>query len=147
MKRRNFILLSATSLLAACSRPSRYTLNPYQSKNELAPPIVHCFDTIGHKKGTYPQVLGGTCCCHPSEERLTSYQLDGFLLDYDLEQLFNEYDQRNIILEHEHGWKCNNQCKEGPHLVFGGHCMVDPVVGTQNYENITSGYFPDILKK
>jgi hypothetical protein len=146
MKRRNFIVLTTVSLLAACSKPSRYILNPYQAKDEVAAPIVHCFDAIDHKQGSYPHILGGTCCCHPTEERLASYQQDGFLIDYDLEQLFNEYEQKNIILEHEHEWKCNNQCKEGPHIVHGGNCMVDPVVGTQNYENIITGFFPDILK-
>jgi len=144
--RRNFLLLTTTSLLAACSKPGRYLLNPYQAKSETVPPIVHCFDTIGHQPGTHPFILGGTCCCHPTEELLEQYHQDGLLLDYDLERLLAEYENKDIVLEHEHGWQCNNLCKQGPHIVFGGRCMVDPVIGTQNYENVIAGVRPEFLK-
>lgn len=123
-------------------KPTRHYFNPYVAKDIKGPEVLHCFDTVGHKRGTFPFILGGTCCCRPTRELLEMYQEDGFLQDYDLAGLLEEYEKKGIVLEHDNGWPCNNQCKDGPHLIFGGKCMVPPTIGTQNYENVITGKKP-----
>jgi hypothetical protein len=150
MNRREFVYVLSGALtstlfafLTGCAKkPTQYYLNPYVAKNIAAPEIVHCFTTIGHKKGTFPFILGGTCVCTPTQELVEVYHADGFLADYDLRRLIAEYERRDIVLEHENGWQCNNQCKQGPHIVFGGKCMVSPTIATQNFENVATGKVP-----
>ena len=144
ISRRKFLTgigLSVFGVVAGCSTPpTQYYFNPYLGKGGQPPEIKHCFDTIGHKRGTYPYILGGTCCCLPTEELLEQYHEDGFLLEYtSVAELEAVYAEKEILLSHAHGWACNNTCDDGPHVVFGGKCMVPPVVGTQNYENVAAG--------
>ena len=152
MDKRNFLFL-LTGILAltlfgfisGCGKTpvqTRIFFNPYVAKSASAPEVVHCFSTIGHKRGTSPFILGGTCCCTPTQELLDMYHEDGFLLDYDLAMLLKEYEKRGIVLEHENGWQCNNQCQSGPHVVFGEKCMTPPTTGTQNFENVITGKKP-----
>ena len=75
---------------------------------------------------------------------MEAYHSDGFVADYDLHRLIQEYEGRDIVLEHQNGWRCNNQCKQGPHIVFGGRCMVSPTVATQNFENVATGKMPKV---
>ncbi|MGE4558195.1 MAG: hypothetical protein AB7D07_15430 [Desulfovibrionaceae bacterium] len=148
MDRRRFINLmaaavaSSAGLLTACGKPTKYLVNPYVAKSMTPPPIKYCFTTVGHVPGTQPFIFGGTCCCTPTQELMDQYHADGFLLDMELEDLLAEYETRGIVLRHEGGWQCNNLCSSGPHLVFGGHCMVPPTIGTQNYENVITGKKP-----
>jgi hypothetical protein len=150
MNRRKFLyVLSGTltstllGFISGCApKPTQYYFNPYVSKNLDSPEVVHCFTTIGHKRGTYPFTLGGTCVCTPTQELLRLYQADGFLQNYDLRRLMADYEKRAIVLAHENDWQCNNQCKQGPHIVFGGKCMVAPTIATQNFENVVSGKQP-----
>ena len=151
MNRRHFLkiitgtLVAGTSVIAGCShKPTKYFVNPYVAKSLNPPEIKHCFTTIGHKPGTKPFIHGGTCCCTPTPELMEQYHADGFLLDMDVDDLIAEYEQRGIILEHDDGWQCNNMCDSGPHLVFGGKCMVPPTIGTQNYENVIVGKKPKV---
>lgn len=152
MNRRHFLYITVGaftstlySFLTGCApKPTKYCLNPYIAKNINPPKVVHCFNSIGHKRGTFPFILGGTCCCTPTEVLLTMYHKDGFLLDYDSARLIAEYEDRGIILAHENGWRCNNQCESGPHVVFGGKCMVSPTIGTQNFENVITGKMPKV---
>jgi hypothetical protein len=143
MNRREFVYVLSGALtsalfgfLSGCAKPTQYYFNPYVAKNIAAPEIVHCFTTIGHKRGTFPFILGGTCVCTPTQELMEAYHSDGFVVDYDLHRLIQEYERRDIVLEHENGWQCNNQCK------FGGKCMVSPTVATQNFENVATGKVP-----
>ena len=139
-----FLTSTLYSLLTGCcgTTPTKYYFNPYVAKNIHPPEVVHCFSSIGHKRGTSPFILGGTCCCTPSRRLLRMYHEDGFLLDYDLPNLIAEYEKRSIVLAHENGWQCNNQCESGPHVVFGGKCMVPPTIGTHNFENVITGKIP-----
>jgi hypothetical protein len=118
MNRREFVYVLSGALtsalfgfLSGCAKPTQYYFNPYVAKNIAAPEIVHCFTTIGHKRGTFPFILGGTCVCTPTQELMEAYHSDGFVVDYDLHRLIQEYERRDIVLEHENGWQCNNQCK------------------------------------
>jgi hypothetical protein len=134
--------ITTLGLLTGCSGTpyTKYYFNPYVAKDFHPPEVKYCFDTVGHKRGTYPFVLGGTCCCTPTAQLLETYHEDGFLLEYSsVEELEKVYADKGIVLRHENGWACNNMCDHGPHVVFGGHCMVAPVVGTQNYENVATG--------
>jgi hypothetical protein len=151
MNRREFVYVLSGALtstlfgfLSGCAKPTQYYFNPYVAKNIAAPEIVHCFTTIGHKGGTFPFILGGTCVCTPTQELIEVYHSDGFVADYDLRRLIQEYERSDIVLEHKNGWRCNNQCKQGPHIVFGGKCMVSPTVATQNFENVATGKMPKV---
>ena len=127
-------------LLMGCApKPTAFVFTPYSAKSLHPPEVKYCFDTIGHERGTYPFILGGTCCCTPSRELMDVYHDDGFLLEHDLERLLAEYDKRGIVIEHENGRMCNNCCEKGPHVVFGGHCMVPPTPGTSNFERVAYG--------
>jgi hypothetical protein len=101
--------------------------------------VKYCFDTIGHKPGTFPYIFGGTCCCTPTKELLERYHKDGFLLNYTLESLIAEYKRREIILRSTEHHMCNNYCKEGPHIVKGGKCMVPPEPLTRNFIEVSTG--------
>lgn len=149
MNRRKFLyVLSGTlastlaGFISGCAKPTQYYFNPYVAKNLDSPELVHCFAAIGHKRGTQPFIFGGTCVCTPTKELLKAYHADGFLRNYNLRRLVAEYENRGIVLAHENGWQCNNQCKQGPHIVFGGKCMVSPTVATQNFENVATGKVP-----
>lgn len=122
-------------LLSGCSG-----VGPYLAKNENPPAIKYCNDLTGHIKGTKPFVLGGTCCCTPTQSLLDAYRADGFCLDMDLNALIALYSEKGIKTSLDHKW-CNNLCKWGPHLVKGGKCMSTPTPGTKNYEEVVSGNF------
>lgn len=127
--------------LAACnqtqvSRPVR----PFRVKDETPPKVVYCNDYTGHLPGTKPFILGGTCCCTPTEALLEAYHRDGFLLDYDVSMLKALYESHGIKTAGDHR-DCNNCCPWGPHLIQGGKCMVPPTPGTQHYEEIVTGRF------
>jgi len=126
-------------LMGCAPKPGAFVFTPYSAKSLPAPEVKYCFDTIGHKRGTYPFILGGTCCCTPTQKLLDIYHEDGFLLDYDLERLLAEYRKRGIVIRHKDNRMCNNCCDKGPHIVFGGHCMVPPTPGTANFERVAHG--------
>lgn len=140
------ILLCTTFfLITGCSKkPTKYNFNPYVSKSYKSPEVKYCFDTVGHKRGSYPFILGGTCCCTPTKELMKIYHEDGFLLDWDLAKLKAEYEKKGIVLRYDHRHDCNNYCENGPHVVFGGKCMAPPVAGTQNCENVATGKKPEL---
>jgi hypothetical protein len=117
-------------LLAGCQ-----TERPYLAKTSTAPNPVHCFDAVGHQKGAKPFILGGTCCCTPTERLMEQYHADGLLTDMKLANLLRLYEERGIKTSLDHH-ECNNLCQYGPHVVKGGKCMVSPTPGTWNYEEI-----------
>ena len=109
---------------------------------------VYCFDTVGHKPGSKPYILGGTCCCTPTRALMEQYHADGLLKDMDLGDLIRLYEERGIKTSLDHTG-CNNLCKWGPHVVKGGKCMVPPTPGTANFEEIryAAKYVPVDKKK
>jgi len=102
--------------------------------------VAYCNDYTGHVPGTMPFVLGGTCCCTPTQELIDAYHRDGLLLDYDLGRLKELYRSLGIKTADDHR-DCNNRCKWGPHILEGGRCMVPPTPGTQHFEEIITGRF------
>ncbi|MEE8142823.1 MAG: hypothetical protein V3T77_06965 [Planctomycetota bacterium] len=141
------ILTSWLLLLGLCGcaveEPWRDTLS-YADRilppPQYAPEIRHCNDTVGHTRGTYPYIFGGTCCCNPSMELLDAYHRDGFLGEWGADALLWAYRSRNIATTKDHH-DCNNICEYGPHLVRGGRCMVPPTPGTLNYEQVLTGRY------
>lgn len=135
------------SALIKNKKPSVYLIRPFaqtisgatEKKEDTSYVFKYCFDTIGHKQGTFPFILGGTCCCTPTEELLKQYQKDGFLANYTLDQLIEEYHNRGIVLESDEHKNCNNDCIDGPHVVKGGKCMIPPTPFTQNFIEVATG--------
>lgn len=107
---------------------------------ETPPPLVHCTDSVGHLRGTFPYIFGGTCCCNPTVELMASYQSDGYLADWSPDALRAAYQRRGIATLKDHQ-QCNNLCPQGPHVVKGGRCLVPPTPGTLNHEQVLSGRF------
>ncbi len=128
----------------ACAKKPRYIL---QVPSDIAPEVVHCFDTVGHKPGAKPWILGGTCCCTPSEEVLADYKAHGHVAeDMTMEDLIALYEEKGIKTALDHRG-CNNMCEWGPHVVKGGSCMVPPTPMTQNYQDVFSGQFQKLTEK
>ena len=100
--------------------------------------IVHCFDGVPHQPGSKPWIMGGTCCCTPSDELIEAYHRDGICLDMTTDDLIELYEQKGVRLALDHT-NCNNLCEHGPHVTKGGHCMVPPTPGTRNYEEVVTG--------
>ncbi|MBU0616488.1 MAG: hypothetical protein KKI02_02100, partial [Planctomycetes bacterium] len=111
---------------------------PFEPKPASTLAVKHCFDTIGHIPGSEPWILGGTCCCTPTQKLLDQYQADGFCRGMTLSELLARYDGRSIMTALHHKG-CNNACEWGPHVVAGGKCMAPPIPGTRNYEAVATG--------
>lgn len=107
-------------------------------KPAQAPAIVHCFDTVGHQPGAKPWALGGPCCCTPAPAVLADWQAHGYFTGQSVDDVVAIYHQKGIKLATDHH-DCNNVCPDGPHVVKGGHCMVPPTPGTENYEEVLFG--------
>lgn len=139
-----FLGVVAALTVACVPQNTKYHIDPYVSKNLTPPPIKYCITPIGHKRGSKPFIYGGTCACTPTPKLMRQYHRDGYLKKMSYQGLVAEYKKRGIVLEHDGGWKCNNICPSGPHLVFGGKCMVPPTIGSQNYENVITGIKPTL---
>ncbi len=111
---------------------------PFQPKSIEPPQIKHCFDTIGHQSGARPWIMGGTCCCTPTQELLRRHSAEGYCRGMSFDQLLALYRSEEIKTALHHKG-CNNNCEWGPHVLWGGKCMVPPTPGTENYEQIASG--------
>ena len=131
---RQILFLPLLAGLAGCAAKER----PFEPKSAARPAPVYCFDAVGHTPGTKPFILGGTCCCTPTQALLDRYHADGLLLDMTLEDLRHAYEERGIKTALDHT-ACNNLCTWGPHVVKGGQCLVPPTPGTANFEEVRFG--------
>ncbi|HOB73542.1 MAG TPA: hypothetical protein PKG54_03355 [Phycisphaerae bacterium] len=121
-------------LLTGCAKPPP----PYVLLHQEPPKLAHCFDGIPHIKQSKPWVLGGQCCCTPTDELMAKYHADGVCTDLDTAGLIDLYRQKGITLAIDHK-DCNGLCENGPHVVKGGRCMAPPTPGTREYEEIVTG--------
>ena len=112
---------------------------PYVPKALIAPELIHCNDYTGHKPGSKPWVMGGTCTCTPTPELMNKLHADGFCLGMDTEQLRQLYENKGIKLRGPGHLRCNGLCDHGPHVVLGGKCMCPPTPGTEYYEKVITG--------
>jgi hypothetical protein len=129
-----FVVTVATVLaaLAGCGEKA------FVMKPALAPQPVYCFDTVGHRPGAKPWLLGGACCCTPSAAVLLDWQANGCFAGQTVDEVIGLYHDQGIKLAVDHR-DCNNLCPDGPHVVKGGRCMAPPTPGTENYEEVLFG--------
>lgn len=121
LSRRGFIRLSLWSsllLAAGCTKKGIVLLKPL-----VSPRIKYCHDRVEHIPGAKSWIDGGTCCCTPKTEALRE-----------------RYRKAGITTDWNHQG-CNNLCEYGPHVVKGGKCMAIPTPGTDNYEEVTTGWW------
>lgn len=111
---------------------------PYVPAHRDQPAMAHCFDGLPHMDGSLPWILGGSCCCTPSEQLMAKLHADGLCQGMDAQALIALYHEKGIQLATDHAG-CNNLCQHGPHVVKGGKCMVPPTPGTRNYEEVVTG--------
>ena len=135
--RRSSILLAgvvAASFLAGCQQPPP----PYVAR-PACHEVVCCNDNTGHKAGSEPWAMGGTCCCTPSDELMDQLHRDGQCVDMTAGQLLAAYVAKGVALREKGHDQCNGLCKAGPHVVLGGKCLCPPTPGTVYYERVISG--------
>ena len=129
-----FFLLALLAVLGGCIQPPP----PYVPAYAQRPAMAHCFDEVPHIPGSKPWILGGRCCCTPSDQLMDKLHADGFCLELDIEGLIALYHEQGIQLAIDHQG-CNNLCEYGPHVTKGGKCMVPPTPGTRNYQEVVTG--------
>jgi len=126
------LVSAAAAVLAGCESPPP----PFVPKSAVPPAVTYCCDYTGHKAGSQPWIMGGTCCCTPSDELMRQLHRDGFCVGQTADDLRARYAQAGIHLrgpKHEH---CGGLCAAGPHVVLGGKCMCPPTPGTETYEQV-----------
>ena len=128
------VVLVAMLVVAGCVSPP----GPFVPKSAAAPPIVHCNDYTGHKDGSKPWVMGGACCCTPSDALMAQLQEDGHCMDMSGADLAKMYADKGVALRGSGHRACNGLCSSGPHVVLGGKCMCPPTPGTVYYERIVT---------
>ncbi len=104
-----YLLVLAVGL-AGCEQPPQ----PYVPKSLVAPEVVYCNDNTGHEAGSKPFVLGGTCCCTPSDQLMALLHEDGQCQGMDTEALRALYVQAGISLRSENHQWCGGLCASGP---------------------------------
>jgi len=140
-KLRNVCLFKVFLLIAILVGCTTTGINVMSKRSLEAPAIEYCHDGVGHKKGNAPWILGGKCCCTPTEERFRSYQEEGTVPE---ETTYDEFLQlfadKGILTDLNAEYRgCNCKADLGPHVVFGGKCMVTPTPGTLTFEEVTTG--------
>ena len=129
------ILMLLTAMIASCEQPP----GPFVPKAAVSPEVVYCNDNTGHKAGSKPWIMGGTCCCTPSPALMDQLHKDGFCAGMSSDDLAAKYTSAGITLKGPgHQW-CNGMCDHGPHVVLGGRCMCPPTPGTEYYEKVITG--------
>lgn len=132
-------LLVLAGLLAfaaiGCEKPP----GPFVPRSAVAPEVIYCNDYTGHKPGSKPFVMGGTCCCTPTDELMAKLHADGFCAGMSADDLKEAYAKAGIVLAGPGHRHCNGLCDAGPHVVLGGKCMCPPTPGTEYAEQVIRG--------
>ena len=128
----------AVWLLAGCETPP----GPFVPTSAIAPDVVYCNDCTGHKPGTQPWIIGGTCCCTPSQELMQQYHADGFCQGMTAEDLRKMYEEAGIVLASPECQFSNGLGPGGHHVVMGGKSLIPPTPGTEYYEMVVTGQRP-----
>ncbi len=134
-------LLLVVGLLAVASGCAKLP-RPFVPKAAVPPPVVYCNDYIGHVPGNKPFLLGGKCCCTPTDELMQKLHKDGICTNMSSAELRACYEQAGIAVRRSGHDRCNGLCAKGPHVALGGKCMCPPTPGTAQYEMIVSGKVP-----
>lgn len=137
--RRIFAFASISILIALLGAGCAPKVLP---KRDVNPPeLMYCHDGVGHIRGYSPWILGGRCCCTPTEEMFGIYQNEETVPDtMTYEEFLNLFKDKGIITDLDVEYRGSNcRCEYGPHVVFGGKCMITPTPGTLEYEEVTAG--------
>ena len=137
------MLGALTGMLCGCGES--YKPMPYLAKSPTAPQAIVCHDAIGHKPGNKPWILGGNCCCTPTQEAYARGVKEGAIdasMTYD--QYLALYRAKGIATDLDHK-ACGTWCAKAPHVTMGGKCMATPAPGTAIYETITYGPHKDLV--
>jgi hypothetical protein len=119
-------------VLAACSTAP--TGDVVQKPIDPAP-IAACCSATGHNPDNVPFILGGNCFCTPDNRIVEAMHAAGKHTEVDYKKLVQLYSGAGIATDFDHKG-CNNLCELGPHVAFGGKCMVTPMPGTKNFERV-----------
>ena len=132
------MVAAGAAVLAAGCGPA-YRPLPYVPKAAQPPPTLACHDGVGHVSGHKPWVLGGTCCCTPTQANFALHQAQGTLeKSMTYEAYLALYKEKGVVTDLDHKG-CGNLCDHGPHVILGGRCMATPTPGTWLYERVTYG--------
>jgi hypothetical protein len=138
-KQRNRTLFGIVVILVAMIAGCETAPGPFVPKARISPQVVYCNDNTGHNAGSKPWVMGGTCCCTPSDALMDQLHKDGFCQGMNADDLTARYKAAGIALKGPGHQYCNGLCDHGPHVVLGGKCMCPPTPGTEYYEKVTTG--------
>jgi len=119
------VLLVALMLICGCALPTR---TPYVPRSRSAQP-TYCNDLTGHITGNKPYIMGGKCCCTPSEKLLKLLQRDGYCVGMTVDDLRTLYHERGIILKGG-----ENVTPMEKHVLLGGRSLIPPPPGTWEWE-------------
>lgn len=129
------LLVIMSLSVCGCKTPP----GPYVAKPQQSPNIVYCNDCTGHVPGNKPWIMGGRCCCTPSESVLAQYHKDGFCEGLNVNDLREQYADAGIRLREHESQYSGGLSEYGLHVVLGGNDMVPPTPGTLYYEQIITG--------
>ena len=130
-----WVFVALVAMIGGCETPP----GPFVPKSGVSPAVVYCNDNTGHKSGSQPWVMGGTCCCTPCNALMDQFHKDGFCQGVTADDLAASYNSAGIALKGPGHQYCNGLCDHGPHVVLGGKCMCPPTPGTEYYEKIIVG--------
>ena len=137
------IALAAAVLVGGAACEPKYKPLPYMPKAATPGSVLVCHDAVGHVAGNKPWVLGGNCCCTPTEANFALHTAQGTVdKATTYEQYRALYQEKGVATDLDHK-ACGNVCPKGPHVVLGGKCMATPTPGTWMYERVTFG--PHVL--
>lgn len=92
--------------------------------------VQYCNDAIDLGRPHVPFVLGGTCCCTPTYDRLRETQQQGLVPGLDLAHLIDLYRQEGIKIEGI------DDGAPGLHVLEGGDWLYTPLPGTVGFARL-----------
>jgi len=141
VRNRSLGVLLLVLLISACQP---YKPMPYVPKDGKAPDPIVCHDGVRHNPKYKPWIMGGKCCCTPTEANFNLHKqnktIEGSMT---YKQYLQLYTDKGVVTDLDHK-DCGNYCQKGPHVVMGGKCMATPVQGTKMYETVTYGPHKDL---
>jgi hypothetical protein len=139
MRPLNLLVILLAGAVAACGCGQAMHPLPFMAKPAQPPQILSCHDAVGHIKGNKPWILGGACCCTPTQANYALHVEQGTIdRSMTYEAYLALYKGRGIATDLDHKG-CGNLCAQGPHVVLGGRCMATPTPGRGFYEQVTYG--------
>lgn len=92
--------------------------------------VSYCSDSYDRDQPHVPFILGGTCCCTPTYDRLREAQQQGLVPGLDLAHLMDLYRQEGILIEGK------DDGEPGLHVLEGGNWLYSPIPGTVGFARL-----------